>query len=65
MKRLLHGHGPTAGGEYTMCGHACDAFDTGDHDVPIEFAEKGEIITCPDCRAVIAHYKSIRHNREV
>lgn len=61
---VIHGEGPTAGGDFTMCGLASDAFLTGDEPDPVNIAVPGESITCPQCRAVIAFYRGIRHNRQ-
>lgn len=47
--------------EYSLCGVAYDAFDTGDAESPVAIAKKGQTITCPDCRNVIAEVKSIKH----
>ena len=50
MAEILHGPSPLGGGEFTVCGLSFDAHVSGDHDEPIVFAEKGETVTCPDCR---------------
>lgn len=39
----------------TLCGLANDAGDSGDADANPEYALSREVITCPDCRRVIAH----------
>lgn len=61
---MRHGSDPSQGGEFTICGIAFDAFDSGDVDEPTRFASPGETITCPECRKVIAYFKSIRHWKE-
>lgn len=40
--------------EFTLCGMAFDAFETGDADGPIVFSKPGERVTCEDCLHVIA-----------
>lgn len=64
MSGVVHGEGPTAGGDYTMCGLASDAYESGDESAPVVIAGPGELITCKGCRAVIAYYKSIKGYRE-
>lgn len=50
--------------EFTMCGVAYDAFDTGDAEEPIVFAKDGETVTCTDCRRVINHAKKFKSYRQ-
>ncbi|CAA2409827.1 hypothetical protein [Xanthomonas phage Suba] len=61
---MKHGTDPGQGSEFTICGIAFDAHDSGDYDRTIEFAQPGEVITCPECRKVIAYFKSIKHWKE-
>lgn len=63
MADPLHLKGPLAGGEYTACGVAFDAFLTGDADEPIIVAPPGQVATCTECRAVVNYYKSIKAHR--
>lgn len=58
-----HANAPTHD-EYTLCGFAVDAHETGDHSEPIVFAKPGETINCPECRVVINYCKSIKRWRE-
>lgn len=44
--------------EHALCGLAFDAYDSGDEDQPVVFAEAGETVTCPDCRAAIDYVRS-------
>lgn len=46
--------------EYTLCGDAFDAFESGDADEPIVFAESGQTITCERCRKIIDYCKSLK-----
>ena len=39
--------------EHSLCGLAPDAFESGDVDEPVVFAEAGEMVTCKDCRSAI------------
>lgn len=41
------GEGDT--GDYTLCGLAHDAHDTGDEETIIIIARKGETVNCPNC----------------
>ncbi|WP_152546267.1 hypothetical protein [Bordetella bronchiseptica] len=58
----LHLSGTEA--ERTACGMAFDAFDSGDADEPVEFAQPGQVATCPECRAVVDYFHSIKKYRE-
>lgn len=51
-------HGPSYDPEFTLCGLAFDAFDSGDCDSPIVFAQIGERVTCDYCIRVI---EDVRH----
>lgn len=51
----IHGRGLQ---EYSLCGLAFDAFDTGDHDDPIMFAESGETVTCEQCRRALDQFRA-------
>lgn len=46
----IHGEGHT---EFTLCGLACDAHESGDHDEPVVSAKPGELVTCHECRQVL------------
>lgn len=63
MRSVRHGTGVNVGGEFTLCGLACDAFESGDADKPVTFAAPGEIVTCKECRDVIYHVKTFRGYR--
>ena len=49
--------------EYTMCGLAFDAYDSGDHDEQITFAVGGKPVTCMDCRHMVLDVRKIRLGR--
>ena len=49
--------------EFTACGIAFDAFESGDADAPVAFAAAGQSVTCQDCADVVAYYKSIDGRR--
>lgn len=36
--------------EYSLCGTAFNAFDSGDVDEPVIFAKTGDTVTCQECR---------------
>lgn len=55
---MKHAKGTASGGEYSLCGLAFDAHETGDADEPVEFAEAGELVTCVECRDVIDHVRA-------
>lgn len=62
----IHGTAWSQGEEFTMCGMAFDAFESGDADAPIVFAERGETVTCKDCRDAIDHVrKSFKRYRVI
>lgn len=43
--------------EHSLCGLAPEAFDSGDHYEPVQFADPGEQVTCTMCREVIDHVR--------
>lgn len=47
--------------EYSLCGAAFDAFDSGDADEPFDFADDSQSITCPDCCRAIKEIKALRN----
>lgn len=51
----LHAHGRL---ERTLCGFAPEAFESGDSEQPIVFAEPGQVVTCRICRAEIDHIRA-------
>ncbi|WP_199028472.1 hypothetical protein [Ralstonia sp. ASV6] len=55
---MKHAKGTIAGREYSLCGLACDAHESGDTDEPVEFAEAGELVTCVECRDAIDHVRA-------
>lgn len=57
--KTKHGLAPNQGEEFSLCGLAFDAFESGDADEPVEFAKSGQKITCEECRDVI---QKIRDN---
>lgn len=46
--------------EYSLCGLAIDAFESGDSEAPVVFATPQERVTCPLCLKVIAACKKVR-----
>lgn len=44
--------------EFTICGMAFDAHDSGDAAEPIVVAEVGQMVTCPTCRDTIDHART-------
>lgn len=58
-----HALSPAGGGEFTVCGMAFDAHDSGDHDEPIVFAGVGEVVTCEECRRIVIEFRSIKIGR--
>jgi hypothetical protein len=53
-----HAAASIAGGEYTLCGLAFDAYESGDHHELVVEARPGELVTCKECRAAIDHARS-------
>ena len=53
--------GSAAQPDFTLCGDACDAFDSGDADEEHVEAEKGQAVTCPKCCAVIENIRAMRY----
>jgi hypothetical protein len=50
--------------EHSLCGMAFDAFESGDADAPVVFAQPGEQVTCQECLALIRYVRSaFRRNR--
>lgn len=47
--------------EFSLCGDAFDAFDSGDASEPYEFAKPGESITCAICCNAVREIKAIRN----
>lgn len=54
---MKHAAAFIAGGEYTLCGQAFDAFESGDADEPVREAGPGQRVTCKECRTTIDHVK--------
>jgi len=49
--------------EFTLCGVAADAFESGHSETPIEFATAGQIVTCKACRTLIDYCKTFKAYR--
>lgn len=49
--------------EYTVCGLAYDAHESGDYNEPVLFAEDGAPVTCPKCREVVTEVRRIKLGR--
>ncbi|MCF6783361.1 hypothetical protein [Stutzerimonas stutzeri] len=47
--------------EFSLCGDAFDAFDSGDAEEPHSIAGPGESITCPECCMAVREVKAIRN----
>lgn len=47
--------------EFSLCGQAFDAFDSGDADEPFEFAGEGSTVNCEDCIRVVKEIKKLRN----
>lgn len=50
---MRHAGSTIAGGEYTLCGLAFDAYESGDHPEPVIEANPGQIVNCEECRKAI------------
>lgn len=53
---------PGLGNEFTVCGDAFDAHESGDSERPIVFAKRFETVTCPNCLAIL---KELRQSYKV
>lgn len=47
--------------EFSLCGDACDGFDSGDLPEPFDFVEDGQSITCLRCCLIIREVKAMRN----
>lgn len=47
--------------EFTLCGDAFDAFDSGDADEEHEVAPDGGVVTCGDCCEAIKDLKARKY----
>lgn len=63
-KPAIHAISLTVGGEFTLCGIAFDAHDSGDADEPVVFANPGQAVDCEDCRRIIDYVKSFKRYRQ-
>lgn len=52
------------GNEFTLCGLAFDAHDSGDHDEPVIMAAPGQLVNCVECRAVIDYVRTFKGYRQ-
>jgi hypothetical protein len=52
------------GNEYTVCGLAFDAYDSGDAAEPVVMAEEGQVYTCENCRRVIAWHRMFKRHKQ-
>ena len=59
---IRHAENP-AHNEYTMCGLAFDAHDSGDLEEEIVSAVDGEPVTCQECRRVVLEVRKIKLGR--
>ena len=53
----IHAPDTITGGEYTLCGIAFDAYESGDSDELIVFVQPFETITCEQCRTAIKYVR--------
>lgn len=60
---LKHAMAPRHGAEFSVCGLAYDAHESGDHEEPVVFAGEGETVTCIECRQTVIEYRKIRIGR--
>lgn len=51
------------GNDYTLCGVAYDAYDSGDSVLPVIPGKPGDRITCEKCLYIIRECKSVRNNK--
>jgi len=58
-----HAQSPVGGGEYSICGIACDAYESGDVETEIRFAAEGEPVTCKECRRAVIQIRKIKLGR--
>ena len=58
-----HAQSPQGDGEFTVCGMAFDAHESGDSDEPIVFAGAGEAVTCHECRRLVVEFRAIKLGR--
>ena len=47
--------------EFTICGDAFDAFETGDADEEHECAGPGGVVNCPSCCAIIRDLRDMKY----
>lgn len=59
---VLHAQNPVLA-EYTICGLAFDAYESGDADCDVRFAAGSETVTCMDCRRAVIEARKIRLGR--
>ena len=48
--------------EFTLCGDAFDAYESGDSERPIIFAKQGERVNCEQCLIVIIEIRNTYTN---
>jgi hypothetical protein len=61
---IRHASNPLYSPEFTLCGVAFDVGDVEPGEESPTFAMPGQIINCPQCRAVIIWAKAIRNFHE-
>lgn len=47
--------------EFSLCGDAFDAYDSGDAEEQYEIVAFGGTVTCPQCCIVIAEVKAMKY----
>lgn len=53
-KRVSGRHAPGTH-EHSLCGMAFDAYESGDSEDPVLFAEPGQLVTCASCKDQLDH----------
>lgn len=43
--------------EHSLCGLAPEAFESGDHEEHVVFAQPGDVVTCDSCKREIDHVR--------
>lgn len=60
---VKHAIMPGAGQEYSVCGLAIDAYESGDESEPVLFANAGEVVTCRLCREIVGEIRQMKIGR--
>lgn len=60
--QVKHAQNPVLA-EYSICGLAFDAYESGDADEQVLFAKPGETVSCRDCRRAVIEIRKIKLGR--